>query len=152
MMSLYSEVAPASTEGDPPSQLTATCAISTLDRESLGVSAPLNAEVVLAAMSLDAPADASGTTTTNLVPPAIVPMPVGPTVRLIRLLEQRLSVKDTLRIFTMSFFIPVPDAFDQLIVAQFATPNLPDSRPFAELFNTLAATIRFYREGEPTKL
>lgn len=152
LLSLYSERFEA--EGDDPAgHLCATCGISVLDKAALGTNAPLNADVVLAAMSLE-PAidDASATTTTNLEPASTVELAAGPAVRVVRLVEQRLSVAEQLRVFTETFFIPVPDDFAQLVVAQFSTLNVEDSRLFSELFGSLANTIRFYREGEPTEL
>lgn len=152
LLSIYSERYDA--DGDEPAgQLVATCAISVLDKAALGTNAPLNADVVLAAMSLGPAADdASATTTTNLEPATTVDLPVGTAVRVVRLVEQRLSVAEQLRVFTETFFIPVPDDFAQLVVAQFSTLNVEDSRLFSELFGSLADTIRFYREGEPTEL
>jgi len=142
-------------EVDPDAEtipLVATCAVSVLDRAALGTNAPLSAEVVLAAMSLDAPDADSRTTATNLEPPAIVELAVGPAVRVVRLLEQQISARDQMRVFTETFFVPVADAFDRLVVAQFSTPDVDDSREFSDLFGALAQTIRFYREGEPTEL
>jgi hypothetical protein len=151
MIALYSESVEG-TESEPGSHLVATCAVSILDKAALGSKAPLTADVVLAAMSLEPPAEESGTRTTNLEPASTTELTVGPAVRVVRLLEQSVSLKDELRVFTETFFIPVPEEFDRLVVAQFSTPNVADAVVFSELFGVLANTVRFYREGEPTEL
>jgi hypothetical protein len=137
---------------DDSAQLVAACAVSILDKAALGTNAPLTADVVLAAMSLEPPAEESGARTTNLEPASTIELTVGPAVRVVRLLEQSVSLKEELRVFTETFFIPVPEAFDRLVVAQFSTPNVADAVVFSELFGALANTVRFYREGEPTEL
>lgn len=151
LLSIYSERFEA--DGDEPAgQLLATCAVSVLDKAALGTNTSLTAEVVLAAMALEPGEDDTGAVTSNLEPAAIVGLRVGPAVRVVRLVEQRLSITEQLRVFVETFFVPVPDQFDQLVVAQFSTLNVEDSREFSELFRALADTIRFYREGDPTEL
>jgi len=152
LAALYTEPAPAG-EGDA---FVASCTMSTLDRRQLGIAVPLTAEVVLAAMSLQRPDEpavtASTTTTTNVEPPSIVELRVGPAVRLLRLVEQPLTAQERLQHFAETFFVPISPAWDAVVVAQFATPNVGDARAFSELFGEIANTIRFYREDEPTTL
>ena len=57
-----------------------------------------------------------------------------------------------MRVFVESFFVPVADAYDQLVVLQFSTLNVEEATDFSQLFGALANTFRFYREGEPTEL
>jgi hypothetical protein len=130
----------------PEQVLVATLTVSTIDRSSFGTSVPLSADVVLAAMSLQTPSP----DTVHLEPPAVVELPAGEAVRIVRLLDQRTAGAD--KVFAETFFIPVPPACDRLLVVQFATPNVGDARLFSELFGAIVSTVTMYDESEPVTL
>lgn len=132
--------------------LLASCTMSVIERSALGSDVPLTADVVLAAMSLERNDSESTEQATNLEPPTIVDLSAGRAVRMVRLVEQQLSLKEKVSFFTETYFVPVPEEWETLLVTQFATPNIGDAPVFSELFAAVANTIRFYLEGEPTAL
>lgn len=129
--------------------------VAIMSREQLGSEVPLTAEVMHMAMSStdDRPKDEtqSRTRTTNIEPPAIIELPVGRVVRLVRLME-RGGPKDVSRFFTETYLVPMPDDFERLLMVQFATPQVEDARPYSDLFAAVARTLHCYRVGEPTTL
>jgi hypothetical protein len=143
----------ADEEAQPP--LTAACVVSVLDRASVGSDLPLTSAVIQAAMSIDV---ASGPVlaeqkVTNLNEPRIVELPhEGSAVHVSRLVEFGAIGKDRLTVASETFFVPVADAFDEVLVVQFSTPNLEDATLLSELFRVIADTVRLYREGEETVL
>lgn len=151
-VAVYADAAEAD-DGEREDALTlASLTVSTLTRQQLGTTVPLTASIIVAAMSDDPAGDdrSSGASSVTLEPASVVSLPVGDVARLVRLLEIG-RAPNTTKIFIETFFVPVADAYDHLLVLQFATPNVEDARAFSELFGAIAGTTRFYREGEPTE-
>ncbi|MGK2955005.1 MAG: hypothetical protein ACSLFI_04965 [Solirubrobacterales bacterium] len=153
-VSVYSELidTPDGPADDTP--LVASCIVSLLDRQTVGSDLPLTCSVIQAAMSIidaDEPALANQRTT-NLAEPTIVELAHVSAVLVKRLLEIRYSKNDVLSVASETYFVPIADAFEQVIVVQFSTPNLEDAAIFSELFAEIAGTITTYREGEETIL
>jgi hypothetical protein len=139
--------------GDVP--LVAACVVSVLGRDGMGSELPLTPAVVQAAMSLSRDEEApvlAGVRSTNLAEPAIVELPHAAAVLVRRLVEVRQRGSESAAIATETYFLSVADRYEQLVVAQFSTPNLADASLLSELFAEIAATVRFYREGEETVL
>lgn len=135
----------------PP--LIAAVIVSLVDQQTIGSSIPLTPAAVLAAMSLTPDATGgAGVRTSELAPAAIVDLPHARAVRVRRMVEQKLTARDSLSIVTESYFVPAPDDYSRMLVVQFSTPNLADATAFSEVFEAIAETIRFYREGEETTL
>jgi hypothetical protein len=133
--------------------LVAGVVASVLTQEMVGSPVPLTAEVVVTAMSRTDPEPDRWTRSrsTNLEPPSVVDLPGGRAVRIPRLVERGDAATKS-EFFSESFFFTTPDEFRQLIVVQFATPNVENAREFSELFGVIASFVRVYHEGEPTSL
>jgi hypothetical protein len=135
--------------------LVAACVVSVVDRDGMGSQLPLTPSVVEAAMSLtrnDEQPVLAGVRSTNLAEPAVVELAHATAVLVKRLIEVRIAEHELVSIATDSYLVTVADRYEQLVVAQFSTPNLADAAVFSELFGEIASTIRFYREGEETVL
>lgn len=130
----------------------ATVFLSVLERSDLQSSLPLTAPVVLTAMGLDRDDDERrDARLTDLEPPEQFEYDRSSGVRLRRLLtfERQGNVA---HFYSESYFIVVPDQFEQLLVLQFMTPDHEEASTFSELFNAIARTARMYEVGEPTTL
>jgi hypothetical protein len=140
---------------DPGPPLTASCVISVLNRAAVGSDLPLTSAVIQAAMSIDVEPSAvlAEQKVTNLNEPQIVELPhEGSAVHVSRLVEFGAIGRDQLSVASETFFVPVADTFDEVLVVQFSTPNLEDATLLSELFRAIADTVRLYREGEETVL
>jgi len=140
--------------GDELADPTVACAVvSLLTAADIGSKLPLTPHVLQAAMSATKDLSATaGTRSTNLSIPQIVPLPCGTGVRVRRLVEQQVGKRATSSFYTDTYFVPLPQSAEQLMVLQFATPHIGDEALFTEYFAALAETVRFYREGETTTL
>lgn len=136
--------------------LVASVVVSVIDRQSIGSDLPLSPAVIEAAMSMDRADDEgsvlAGTRTTRLTNPTTVEFATVKAVRTTALTEIRADRQETVSISSSTYFVPVPEAYEQAIVIQFSTPNIAEASVFSELFEAIAATVRFYREGEETTL
>ena len=153
-VAVYSELIETEEGQVDDTPLVASCVVSLLDQQTVGSELPLTCAVIQAAMSMT---DADGPVlanqrTTNLAEPTIVELAHVSAVLVKRLLEIRYSSSDTISVASETYFVPIADTFEQVIVVQFSTPNLEDAPIFSDLFAEIAGTITVYREGEDTVL
>jgi hypothetical protein len=153
-VAVYSELIETDDGQVDDTPLVASCVVSLLDQQTVGSDLPLTCSVIQAAMSItdvDGPVLANQRTM-NLAEPTIVELPHVSAVLVKRLLEIRYSTRDAISVASETYFVPIPDTFEQVIVVQFSTPNLEDAAIFSELFAEITGTITIYREGEDTVL
>lgn len=129
-----------------PQSLLAGCTATVFDRAALALELPLTAEVLQAAMSMERDGDHG----IDLEPPATVELMSGPAVRLVRIAAPNSGSSVPMKCFVETYLIPVPEEYDRVIVVQFVTPNIEDSRAFSELFAAIADNVKLYRADEPT--
>lgn len=151
--SVYSEMVEVPGEAD--TALVASVVVSMVDRSATGSDLPLSPAVVQAAMASgqsEATPVLANTRTTDLAPPEIVELQHVTAVLVRRLVEIAIGLDEPLQVATATYLVTIPDDYEQLAIAQFATPNVGDSEQFGEYFAAIADSIRFYREGEETVL
>ncbi|MFV0309663.1 MAG: hypothetical protein ACK5OX_18185 [Desertimonas sp.] len=147
-----------SAEADEPADggddqlLLASCVVS-VTAASDSPLPDIDADTLLGALSLDRPVtpEERAQLGTALEPPRTVDLAAGSAVRTSRLLEPDFPGVDT-PIFAATYYVPVPGDGGMVLVAQFATPNAGDAAVFAELFDAIVNTLRFYADDEPTEL
>jgi hypothetical protein len=143
------------------SLLAATVTVASVQPGITETSAPIDADLLLSALSLQKPVtdEDRARIGVNLEPPQIVELPAGRAVFTVRLIEPGAAVPvgttnllTNLKLFSASYYVPVPDDTRSVTLVQFSTPNQADAREFAELFGEIIKSLRFYAEGEPTTL
>lgn len=146
-------VATSESDGDEATAsdlVAASVTLSILTRADLGTDLPLRVETLLSAMGSSR--SAPTTESVDVEPPAIVELLPGRSVRLRRLNSFTTGPFRHSKIYSETYLVPVSPEWQQVCVLQFSTPCVEDSRLFSELFELIASTFRFYREGEPTEL
>lgn len=153
-VAVYSELIEADGEVVDDVPLAASCVVSIVDRASLGSELPLTTAVIQAAMSVTPPDKGvlARERSTNLAEPTIVQLEHITAVKVCRLLEMRYSARETISVANETYFVPLPDEFERVIVIQFSTPNIEDAEIFSDLFAAIAGTVTIYREGEEAVL
>lgn len=138
-------------EGD--GLLIASCVVSLLSMEGGPLPEAPDADTLLAALSLDRPLSDEDRARlgTALEPPRLVEVAAGTAVRTSRLLEPDFPGIEA-KVFAATYYLPVPDASSLVMVTQFTTPNRADAPVFAELFDAIIQTLRFYAADQPTEL
>lgn len=140
---------------DPQGALLAALLVSSMTRQAIGSKLPLTANIIQAAMSKGISDEAdvvlAATRVTRLAPPSVVRLSSGDACRIIRLHENGHG-SSKMATFTETYFIPVPDDYESLLVLLFATPNVKESATFSQLFAEIADHVKMYREGESTTL
>ncbi len=135
-----------------PFLASATMAIVHLDKERLGTDislSPKSLALILSRTRPNEPEERPVHRFTSLEPPAMIDHPAGPAVVLKQVLEYRPSVVESTKLFTQSYFISPPEhEGKQITLVQFASPNVELARSFSRLFEAIANTFVFLREGD----
>lgn len=134
-----------------PGLLTATCTISTVDRDAMGSRLPLTVNTIAAAMGRQPEPDDDGVVIANLAKPEIVTLPAGQAVKLVRLHTHPPSVAtgEKLAVFAQHVLVPF-DAGQQAAVVTFSTVSVSYSRPLSRLFDRMMETFRMFGGDTPT--
>ena len=154
-LAVFADILPKD-DADPEGEhviVTATCAITTVSKDTLETSLPLKPELLAAIFSKErSPKEVlkSRAKTTPVEPPEVIEIPVGKTLVLKNLLEYSQSMVEVVKVYTQTYLIPQDESYDTLTLIQFATPTLDLSKDFSELFGKIAETFAFLREGDET--
>ncbi len=130
----------------------ATMAIVHLDKERLGTElslSPKSLAMILSRTRPNEPEERPVHRSTALEPPALLDHPAGPAVVLKQVLEYRPSVVESTHLFTQSYFISPPEhEGERVTLLQFASPNVDLAPNLSKLFEAIAKTFVFLREGD----
>lgn len=130
----------------------ATMAIVHLDKERLGTEislSPKSLAMILSRTRPNEPEKRSAHRLTALEPPALIDHPAGPATVLKQVLEYRPSVVEATHLFTQSYFISPPEhEGERITLLQFASPNVDLAPSLSKLFEAIAQTFVFVREGD----
>jgi hypothetical protein len=131
--------------------LSATCTISAMSRAALGSDLPLTENTIAAAMSRPPDAAADGVEIVDLDPPAIVTLPAGSAVKLVRLhtFPPDSKTRQRLAVFVQHVLVPY-DNGERAAVLTFSSPTPAYARPLGELFDTMTETFRLFAGDMPT--
>lgn len=131
--------------------LSATCTISSMSRTSLGSELPLTENTLAAAMSREPATDDDGIEIVNLDPPAIVDLPAGKAVKLVRLhtFPPDTLTRQRLAVFAQHFFVPFAEG-ERAVVLSFSSPTPSYAKPLSSLFDAMAQTFRMFAGDMPT--
>lgn len=129
----------------------ASAVISVLTSTMIGTDLPLTAPVLQAALSLqrDESTNPSVVRKRLLEPPASVNFECGPGVRLRQFIDGAVG-REEFHLYGESFFLVMPDSTEALVMVEFATPHVAEHAAFAEYFEALCGTVRFYKPGDDT--
>ncbi|MEM9131354.1 MAG: hypothetical protein AAF962_06960 [Actinomycetota bacterium] len=138
-------------EGEP-FLVSATMAIVHLDKRRLGTElslSPKSLALILSRTRPNEPEERPAHRFTALEPPALIDLPAGPTTVLKQVLEYRPSVVESTSLFTQSYFVSPPEAEgERVTLLQFASPNVDLAPSLSRLFEAIAKTFVFLREGD----
>jgi hypothetical protein len=140
-------------EPDQPNAglLSATCTISAMSRASLGSDLPLTENTIAAAMSRGPVAGDDGVEIVDLDPPAIVTLPVGRAVKLVRLhtFPPDAKTRQRLAVFAQHVLVPY-DNGERAAVLSFSSPTPAYAKPLSALFDAMSKTFRLFAGDMPT--
>lgn len=130
--------------------LSATCTISSMSKAGMGTDLPLTVNTIAAAMGRE-PAKDDEVEVVNLDAPAIVEIPVGPAVKLVRLhtFPPHPETRQRLAVFAQHFLVPY-DQGKRAAVVTFSTPVPAYAKPLSELFDQMMLTFRMFAGDDPT--
>lgn len=135
-------------EGDD-TLLTATLVVSALRRDEIGTDLPLSAETMVAAFADNPPPDDAETRYAHIEPPALCEIGDYQAAKLTRLMTWRRDLKTEFRQYLQTYLVSCADG-DAVIVLQFSTTNFEHAKPFSELFDRIAQTLRILYPDDPT--
>lgn len=151
--------ADAPTPADVVGVLAATCTISAISTASVGTDLPLTVHTIAAAMARRPDTTDEGVEVIDLETPAIITLPAGPAVKLVRVHRHPSRALQLapggrggpthLEIFAHHVLVPYDDGRRAAVVT-FSSPNCDLARPLSELFDEIAATFRMFGGDDPT--
>jgi len=135
----------------PAGLLSATCTISAMSRASLGSDLPLTENTIAAAMSRQPATSDDGVEIVDLDPPAIVDLPVGKAVKLVRLhtFPPDPRTRQRLAVFAQHMLVPY-DNGERAAVLSFSSPTPANAKPLSALFDAMSETFRLFAGDMPT--
>jgi len=128
--------------------LAATCTVSVMTQDTLATELPLTLATMAAAVARPAGAEGAarrGIDVADLEPPALVALPAGPAVRLMRQHTHHDVAGHRLKVFVHQSLVPYDDGRRAAVVS-FATPHTDLARPLTDLFDAIAVTLRLYAD------
>ncbi len=135
-----------------PFLASATMAIIHLDKARLGTEvslSPKSLALLLSRTRPNEPEEHPAHRLTSLEPPEVIELPAGPATVLKQVMEYRPSVVESAKLFTQSYFISAPDEEgERVTLLQFSSPNVDLAPSLSRLFETIANTFVFLREGD----
>jgi len=132
--------------------LSATCTISSMSRASLGCDLPLTENTIAAAMSRQPATSDDGVEIVDLDPPAIITLPVGKAVKLVRLhtFLPDAQTRQRLAVFAQHMLVPY-DNGERAAVLSFSSPTPAYAKPLSTLFDAMSETFRLFPVEQANK-
>lgn len=139
---------------DDRQMLTASVVVGTYTRDDFGTDGDLSLGTIAMAFAEGTSTSASaaaqgGMRVTNVEPPALHGLPLGPSVRLRRLYEVVGPALRNDRFFGETYFTPVATDGSRCVVTHFVTPNLGLTTEFSTLFEQIAETVTGFAPDHP---
>lgn len=135
-----------------PFLASATMAIIHLDKARLGTEvslSPKSLALLLSRTRPNEPEEQPAHRLTSLEPPAVIELPAGPATVLKQVMEYRPSVVESAKLFTQSYFVTAPEEEgERVTLLQFSSPNVDLAPSLSRLFETIATTFVFLRDGD----
>lgn len=149
LASSFFAIASADDEVGDDTLLTATLVVSALRRDEIGTDLPLSAETMVAAFTDNSPPDDAETRYAHIEPPTTCQIGEHVAAKLTRLMTWRRDLKTEFRQFLQTYLVSCAEG-DAVIVLQFSTSNFEHAKPFSELFDRIAQTLRILYPDDPT--